>query len=468
MSISVRGVRADVKRKETPGFEKPLKEFKELSSKAMAESQGAKIAEQEALRKEASAQRERQDKKAKAERERLLEMSEKVKSPKESTMYDSHYGMVNDYAAHLSDPEVIKKFAESPEGEAEFNSLVDRLLSMTSDFENYYTQTYGTPSDTLEDPTFMASSVRDVEGKYDFDDRRVDTDHKEMMERLTKLDTVSHATVDFENGQPVFKDENGNVVDHMNLDMAVFQADVQERPPTSGAEVVAKSYSPEVMKSEEDVRAYMEEILQEEAVLDDAGRAYVESQRSKNPDYARTKNDVLGKSYELKAVKEAYINDAIEAWKKMQSPEEEEDTSGIAEEKPVESPGELVESDIQIYEEEPMGTDSGYGTGGGKYRFSDQIPSVDIGGIQRKMTSMTFDPEDLSLNIVMDFSEKEEGKSYPGFSLTIPTTPDGKLENSAMLEEIIYQVDEKFGQGKFEEIYGQVKNSSMKPWWYPE
>lgn len=467
MSISTRGVRANVTKRETPGFEKPLSEFKELSAQSLAQAQADKIAEQESLKKQAAAQREKQEKKAKADREKLLEMSQKVEAPEKSTMYDSHYEMVNDYAAHLSDPNVIKKFAESPEGEAEFNALVDRLLTMTSDFEKYYTQTYGTPSDGVESPTFMASSARDAEGKYDFSDRRVMTDHKEMMERLTKLDTKSHATVEFENGQPVFKDENGNVVDHMNLDMNVFQADIQERPPTTGAEIIAQSYAPDVMGSEEDVRAYMEDLLEEDAVLDDAARSYVESQRSKNPNYMRTKEDVLGKSYELKAVKEAYINDAVEAWKKMQAPEEEEVIQEMKNE-PAETPGEMLESDIQIDEEDPFGDDSGYGTGGGRYEFSDQVPSVNIGGIERKMTNMTFDPEDLSLKIVMDFAEKEEGKSYPGFSLTIPTTQDGKLENSKMLEDIITSIDEKFGTGTFEEIYGQVKQSSMKPWWQPQ
>jgi hypothetical protein len=330
-------VQAPVKKNELTGFDKPLKEFKKLSQDHIAEekaktaqlaSETNKQREEQAAkltksRKDAEAERERQEKTSKEQREKYLSMSEKVDAPDRANMYDGDFAMLEDLAVYLSDPEVIKDYSSSVEGEMEFNALIDQLLTLTDTFETYYKETYGDKSDEMDSRTFHGSLNRDLNGVSSIGDLNYVTPHLEMMTKLQELDSRRHTDMRVEGGRVVFIGENGDeIVPGEDLDMDVFTPEISERAPVTGADFLNRGFDGEAFVSEQDVVDYVEDGLAIESVQRDAARAYEEKMKSANPDFNYTPEEILATPKLRMAAFEEFQKSAVDQWNEKTKEEE--------------------------------------------------------------------------------------------------------------------------------------------------
>jgi hypothetical protein len=330
-------VQAPVEKIGLTGFDKPLKEFKKLSQDHIAEekaktaqlaSETNKQKEEQAAkltrsRKDAEAERERQEKASKEQREKYLSMSEKVDAPDRANMYDGDFAMLEDVAVYLSDPEVIKDYSSSVEGEMELNSLIDQLLTLTDTFETYYKETYGDKSDEMDSRTFHGSLNRDLNGVSSIGDLNYDTPHLEMMAKLQQLDSRRHTDMRIEGGRVVFTGENGDeIVPGEDLDMDVFTPEISERAPVTGADFLNRGFDGEAFVSEQDVIDYVEDGLGIASVQRDAARAYEEKMKSTNPDFNYTPEEILATPKLRMAAFEGFQKTAVERWNEKTKEEE--------------------------------------------------------------------------------------------------------------------------------------------------
>jgi len=335
MSIYTNRVQAPVERQPLTGFDKPLQNFKELSTKELAEKEKERAdgiaadekeiqesaARNEKIRKQAEEERKRQEKAAKEDRERYLSMSEKVDAPDNMKMYGSHYAMLEELAQHLANPDIIKEYASSVEGEMEYNALIEQLLTLTDTFEGYYKETYGDyENDDLGAPTLQAAEKRHREGAS-MSDRTFDTPYEEMKARFLRLEEKAHEKMEVRGGRVVFIDSEGNEIipGEDMLDLNVFQTEVSERAPLDGGQYIATVFDPKLMSSPQSVRSHLERILEQNpTVMQDASRHYVETQMDQNPDFARTAEEVAADPDLRLAAQELYIKEATEEAAKRQ------------------------------------------------------------------------------------------------------------------------------------------------------
>jgi hypothetical protein len=334
MSIYTNRVQAPVKSVEFTGLEKPLQSFKELSAIEIAKKEKERTdqlasqqeketqeraAQQERVRKQAEAARKEQEESAKEQRKQYMEMSEKVKAPSTLKMYDGHYAMLEEFAQFLADPETIKGYASSVEGEMEFNALVDQLLTLTSTFEGYYNQTYGEFGDPIDAPTWEAAVRRNQEGVKG-GDINYDTSYEEMLSRMNRLDSKMHQKMEVRGGRVVFVDNDGNelVPGEDMLDLNVFRSEVSERPPRTGDQYIGSVFDPEAMNSPAAVEEQVIAALEDPDIMRDASRTYVEEMMIQNPDFSMTPEEVEANTKHREAAEKLYIKQAQEEAAKRQ------------------------------------------------------------------------------------------------------------------------------------------------------
>jgi len=474
-------VQAPVEKIGLTGFDKPLEEFKKLSKDHIAEekAKAAQLASEsnrqkeeqaaklERSRKDAEAERKRQEKANEEQREKYLSMSEKVDAPDHANMYDGHWAMLEEFAGHLANPETIKRYASSVEGEMEFNALIDQLLTLTDTFETYYKETYGDANDPDDMPTFSGSSNRDLHGVTSIGDINYNTPHSEMMSRLVQLDSKQHTGMRIEGGRVVFTGPDGEeILPGANLDMDVFKPDISERAPMSGSDFMNSGFDESAFKTEQNVRDFVSDGLQDETIQRDAARTYVEAMEESNPNFRFTPEQVLANPTLRMAAFDRFEQGAVDQWtENISLPSEEEIDATIDEEAPEQNEMGILEEDIKIDEEDEFGVDPGSPTGTAKWKFSEEVPPIMISGSPFKMGEMTFNPDDLTLNIGMVYADVKEGQRTPEMTLSIPTTPEGKLEDSPRLQEIITTFDEKYGTGQFEKLWTELKDREIGKWW---
>ncbi len=348
MSIYTRGVRGTAPTREESrpiGSKRPLDEFKEFSEQhikekkeaaALKESAEYQRKQQEAAnleesRKQAAEMQQDAEKQAKEQREKELEMSQAANDagrPDTTYMYNSHYDMVKEFAEYLSSPDTIKQYASSPEGEMEFNGLIDQLMSMTSDFEAYYKETYGSPEDEDERYTFMGSENRFKHGVSNIGDLNVNTSHEEMMARLMKLDSHLHKEMKIVNGKAVFVGEDGGTFNPQDsFDMEVFYPEVEERAPVSGDQYLNSTFDPNYFTSIESVERHVRSALNnDKGLLRDTIRGYIEKRQDEDPGFNETIESIISHDPErLEAIKQTFIDDAVRAYEiKTLKPEDVE------------------------------------------------------------------------------------------------------------------------------------------------
>ena len=337
MSIYTRGVQGTAPTREESrpiGSKRPLDEFKEFSEQhikekkeaaALKESAEYQRKQQEAAnveesRKQAVEMQQEAEKKAKEQREKELEMSQAANDagrPDTTYMYNSHYDMVKEFAEHLSNPDTIKKYASSPEGEMEFNGLIDQLMSMTSDFEAYYKETYGTPEDGDERYTFMGSENRFKHGVSSIGDLDILTSHDDMMAKLMQLDSHGYKEMRIVNGKVVFVGEDGEMFNPQDsLDMEVFYPETSERAPVSGDQYLNSTFDPDYFTSVESVEKHVRSALNnDKRLLRDTVRGYIEKMQDADPGFNETIESIIQHDPErLEAIKQTFINDAVRAY----------------------------------------------------------------------------------------------------------------------------------------------------------
>lgn len=348
MSIYTRGVRGTAPTREESrpiGSKRPLDEFKEFSEQhikekkeaaALKESAEYQRKQQEAAnleesRKQAAEMQQDAEKQAKEQREKELEMSQAANDagrPDTTYMYNSHYDMVKEFAEYLSNPDTIKQYASSPKGEMEFNGLIDQLMSMTSDFEAYYKETYGSPEDEDERYTFMGSENRFKHGVSNIGDLNVNTSHEEMMARLMKLDSHLHKEMKIVNGKAVFVGEDGGTFNPQDsFDMEVFYPEVEERAPVSGDQYLNSTFDPNYFTSIESVERHVRSALNnDKGLLRDTIRGYIEKRQDEDPGFNETIESIISHDPErLEAIKQTFIDDAVRAYEiKTLKPEDVE------------------------------------------------------------------------------------------------------------------------------------------------
>jgi len=439
---------------------------------ASANAAAKRAAERDLAKQQAASARESYDKQVEAQRKKYMDMAAQVDAPGTENMYDGHFRMLDELAQHLADPENIKRFASTPEGEMEFTSLLDQLDTMTGTFESYYKSTYGTPEDEKDGNTFQASlnrSITGVDGDIDFM-----TPHEEMISRANALDEVSgpmFERMEIVGGRPVFYSPDGTEInfDQKFLDPNVFRSEQQLRPPVRGADLLGRSYDPMAFETEEDVEDFMLESLNRQDIMNDALRSYITDMKETNPDFDATIEDVNTNGTLRLRVQKAYVEDAINEWNKRRGAEGTE-SAPVSETDPADSVsgdmGEFTDADFDLDNpEDQFGDSAGVAVGTSAFAFDVRTPAVDIGGIDRKMERMTFDTDSLSWKIKMDFAEKEDGKSYPEFTLTIPTDADGKPKITKSLRNIQDAFDDEYGTAQFEKLMTEIKDRAIGSWW---
>ena len=75
------------------------------------------------------------------------ESSAEVVVPSTTGMFDSDFSVADAWSNYLQDEATINQFAETKEGMAKYNQMVQQLNTFISESQQYYTTNYGTAND---------------------------------------------------------------------------------------------------------------------------------------------------------------------------------------------------------------------------------------------------------------------------------------------------------------------------------
>jgi hypothetical protein len=251
------------------------------------------------------------------EKERQAEMTDmygRVKMPSGTQMYGNDFAKAKEMTELLTSEATLEKYAESPEMQRQYASLVNKANQFIADATAYYNTTYG--NGDPKTGTYSGSVSRmAIDGFYEkqgYVDKRKDYD-----EVFQSLDEVSYTpgTVRIENDQFVFDDKTRGTlsiddVDFQQID--IFQPQLELSRFTSSAEAYSSvpsiNAAPSRSKAKDATMNYL---------LNDPMRqrsAYNEYQQKHPDDFNMSYEDAMANLETRDIIFQEYADSAADLW----------------------------------------------------------------------------------------------------------------------------------------------------------
>ncbi len=241
------------------------------------------------------------------------ESSAEVVVPSTTGMFDSDFAVADAWSNYLQDEATINQFAETKEGMAKYNQMVQQLNTFISEAQQYYTTNYGTANDPGASSTWggaynrakLADQGQNPWAKNFMQDSNDLAFYEGVLQQLDDPNAHSFSVVD---GQVMI---DGKPFNQYARQEAPFVANLVETDYVTGYDVYVGKAANLTFDTEEKARAFMENELSKDNMERQAIRMYIDQN---NLDLSIA--DVLDRPEHLEKARQEYVDDALRAWSK--------------------------------------------------------------------------------------------------------------------------------------------------------
>lgn len=262
--------------------------------------------------------------KAEADREKRLAMHKEMRGQIEdvstTNMYDGHYKLLRDAASVLASQSTIDKYASTPEGQSQYEGMVQQLNDAIDYYENYYKSTYGSSKDDPTLSTWNAAYMRSLTPE-------VNTFQGAGYEATRGWDQINGAyeglqgqqhrqgSVRVENGQLMFDGLDGKSMGIMEtpLDMKIFDPGLQVMDMSGYTYFMQKDDGR--FQTEQAVRDYIANSINENDVnLTHSLRHYINTNDIQRG-YEDLLSDEAWMGQKMDEIVKLWQDEAVDAWR---------------------------------------------------------------------------------------------------------------------------------------------------------
>lgn len=241
------------------------------------------------------------------------ESAAEVVVPSTTGMFDSDFAVADAWSNYLQDEATINQFAETKEGMAKYNQMVQQLNTFISESQQYYTTNYGTANDPGAASTWggaynrakLADQGQNPWAKNFMQDSNDLAFYEGVLQQLDDPNAHSFSVVD---GEVMI---DGKPFNQYARQEAPFVANLVETDYVTGYDVYMGKAANLNFDTEEKARAFMENELTKDNMERQAIRMYID-QNSLDLSIA----DVLDRPEHLEKARQEFIDDAMRAWTK--------------------------------------------------------------------------------------------------------------------------------------------------------
>ena len=241
------------------------------------------------------------------------ESSAEVVVPSTTGMFDSDFSVADAWSNYLQDEGTINQFAETKEGMAKYNQMVQQLNTFISESQQYYTTNYGTANDPGASSTWggaynrakLADQGQNPWAKNFMQDNNDLAHYEGILQQLDDPNAHSFSVVD---GQVMI---DGNPFNQYARQDAPFVANLVESDYITGYDVYVGKAANLKFDTEEKARTFMENELSKDNMERQAIRMYIDQN---NLDLSIA--DVLDRPEHLEKARQEFVDDALRAWSK--------------------------------------------------------------------------------------------------------------------------------------------------------
>ena len=241
------------------------------------------------------------------------ESAAEVVVPSTTGMFDSDFAVADAWSNYLQDEATINQFAETKEGMAKYNQMVQQLNTFISESQQYYTTNFGSPNDPGASSTWggaynrakLASEGQNPWAKNFLEDTNDLAYYEGVYQQLNDPSAHSFSVVD---GEVMI---DGKPFNQYARQEAPFVANLVETEYVTGYDVFMKNGAPLNLKTEEQARVVMENELKRGPIERHAIRMYIEQNNLQ-----LTVDEVMERPQHLEKAREEYIQDGLKAWTK--------------------------------------------------------------------------------------------------------------------------------------------------------
>ena len=241
------------------------------------------------------------------------ESSAEVVVPSTTGMFDSDFSVADAWSNYLQDEATINQFAETKEGMAKYNQMVQQLNTFISESQQYYTTNYGTANDPGASSTWggaynrakLADQGQNPWAKNFMQDNNDLAHYEGILQQLDDPNAHSFSVVD---GQVMI---DGNPFNQYARQDAPFVANLVESDYITGYDVYVGKAANLKFDTEEKARTFMENELSKDNMERQAIRMYIDQN---NLDLSIA--DVLDRPEHLEKARQEFVDDALRAWSK--------------------------------------------------------------------------------------------------------------------------------------------------------
>lgn len=241
------------------------------------------------------------------------ESAAEVVIPSTTGMFDSDFAVADAWSNYLQDEATINQFAETKEGMAKYNQMVQQLNTFISESQQYYTTNFGSPNDPGASSTWggavsrskLADQGQNPWAKNFLKDSNDMTYYEGVYQQLNDPTAHSFSVVD---GEVMI---DGKPFNQYARQEAPFVANLVETEYITGYDVFMKNGAPLKLQTEEQARVVMENELKRGPIERQAIRMYIEQNNLQ-----LTVDEVMERPQHLEKAREEYIQDGLKAWVK--------------------------------------------------------------------------------------------------------------------------------------------------------
>ena len=287
-----------------------------------------------------------EDARLKAEKDRQerlnlhKEMRGQIEELSTTNMYDGHYNMLQEAAKVLSSEDTINKYASTPDGQAQYESMVQQLNDAIDHYENYYKSTYGSSQDQATLSTYNAAYTRSLTPEMNAFEQvgyESTVGWDQVLSNYNALQGQQHrqGSVRIQNGQLMFDGLDGKSMGILDtpLDMKVFDPGLQVMDMSGYKYFMSRDDGK--FQTEQAVRDYIKNAITDNDVnLVHALRHY-SSTNNIQTNYQDLLSDDDYMNSRMDQIVKLWQDEAVEAWKgrRVKEKPSESDKSRFREDK---------------------------------------------------------------------------------------------------------------------------------------
>lgn len=263
-------------------------------------------------------------KKAETDREKRLAMHKEMRGQIEdvstTNMYDGHYKLLRDAASVLASQSTIDKYASTPEGQSQYEGMVQQLNDAIDYYENYYKSTYGSSKDDPTLSTWNAAYMRSLTPEVNaFQGAGYEATRgwDQINGAYESLQGQQHrqGSVRIENGQLMFDGVDGKSMGIMEtpLDMKIFDPGLQVMDMSGYTYFIQKDDGK--FQTEQAVRDYIANSINENDInLTHSLRHYINTNDIQRG-YEDLLSDEAWMGQKMDEIVKLWQDEAVDAWR---------------------------------------------------------------------------------------------------------------------------------------------------------